>query len=769
MNMQELIATLTIEEKASLCSGADHWHSKALIEKKIPALRMSDGPHGLRKQVQGADHLGLNQSLPATCFPTATTTACSWDPKIIHQIGAALGTECSDEGIHLLLGPGTNLKRSPLCGRNFEYFSEDPYLSGVLATAYVQGVESQGVGTSLKHFAANNQENMRFISNSVVDERTLRELYLASFESVIKAAKPSSVMCSYNLLNGVYCSEDPWLLTDVLRNEWGFDGFVVSDWGAVNNRVDGLKAGLELEMPPGHFSGDQMILNALATGDLDESTLDLALERFLKAVMKLTVKEVTTDSFTPDEHYALAREALGESIVLLKNEGSLLPLSMTDNIAVIGSFAKEPRFQGGGSSYVTPYRLDIPYDELTKMSMNPEGMAYAPGYHLDENEGRYCSHPFSSICDVPNQDLIDEAVSLAKSKDVAVIFAGLPESYETEGYDRRHMGIPRGQSALIEAVAAAQPNTVVVLMNGSSVEMPWIHNVPALFEAYLGGEASGGAIADLIFGFKNPCGKLAETFPQKLSDTPTSHTFLNEERDVVYGEGLFIGYRYYEAKNIQPLFPFGYGLSYTQFAYTDVTLSNSIAQYSKEHPFTPVKLHISLKNIGSFTGKEITQVYVKPLSAPVLRPVKELKGFEKVLLQPGETATFDIELDERAFAYYDMGLKDWYVASGTYEVLIGGSSDNLPLKAIINIENVDVKPIKYHRNSTFSEVLDHPEAAKIIEPYLYAMKEKFKLDIHSERGKNFLKGAPLRNLLSYSPTKVTEEEFDNLLDQLNQL
>jgi len=543
-DIKKIISEMTLEEKASMCSGLDSWHTKGLKRLEIPSVMMSDGPHGLRKQAKGSDH---SESMPAICFPSGATLACSWDRKLIEKVGIALGEECQAEGVSIILGPSANIKRSPLCGRNFEYFSEDPYLSSQMAEHHIKGVQSQGVGASLKHFLANNQEHRRMSVDTIIDERTLREIYLASFEEAVKQAQPWTVMCSYNKVNGEYCSENKYLLTDILKDEWGHKGFVISDWGAVNERVKGLAAGLELEMPSSGGVGDKKIIKAVESGQLDEEVLNKAVERLLTVILKAENNKKENVSYDKDEHHQLAREVAGECIVLLKNEDNILPLKKNGTIALVGAFAKTPRYQGGGSSHINPTKIDNAHNEMVKIAGNSVKIKYAQGYPLDSDE--------------IDEILINEAKEAAKNTDIAVVFVGLPERYESEGYDRNHMDIPENHKKLIEAVAEVQKNTIVLLSNGAPMEMPWIGKVKGIVETYLGGQAVGGAIADVLFGITNPCGKLAETFPMKLSHNPSYINFPGEEDKVEYKEGLFVGYRYYDRKGIEPLFPFGHGLS----------------------------------------------------------------------------------------------------------------------------------------------------------------------------------------------------------------
>jgi len=761
-DIKKIISEMTLEEKAGLCSGMDFWHTKGIDRLDIPSIMMSDGPHGLRKQDESGADLGLRKSVPATCFPTASALACSWDRKLMQKVGEALGEECNAEKVDILLGPGTNIKRSPLCGRNFEYYSEDPYLSTELAASFIQGVQSQGVGTSLKHFAANNQEHLRMVIDTIADERTLREIYFASFEGAVKKSQPWTVMCSYNRLNGEYCSEKRSLLNDILKEEWGFEGFVVSDWGAVNERAEALNAGLELEMPSSKGEGDKKIVAAVKAGKLSESVLDQAVERLLKIIFKAVDNNKKGTPYDKEKHHQLAREVAGECIVLLKNEDSILPLKKEGTFAVIGDFARNPRYQGGGSSHVNPTKMDNAYEEINKVIGGSGKILYAKGYRDDINDGIFSKKEFTSNSDLPDDNLIREAQEIAAKADTAIVFAGLPESYESEGYDRRHIRIPEGQRKLIEAVADVQKNTVVVLSNGSPIEMPWLDKVKGVLECYLGGQAGGGAIADILFGIKNPSGKLAETFPVRLNDNPSFLNFPGDNTKVEYREGVFVGYRYYDAKEVAPLFPFGYGLSYTSFEYTDIAVDKAEISDNEN-----VQISVKVKNTGNMKGKEIVQVYVRDVESTVIRPVKELKGFEKVELAPGEEKTVVITLDKRAFAYYNTELGDWHVESGEFEILVGRSSADIILREKITVNStVQIKKL-YTRNSTLSEVMSDPNKAEMI-------KQEF-MDttgiLTSEEGEamamtSMFKQMPLRALVSLR-WAFTEEKLERILKKLN--
>ncbi|MFS8500416.1 MAG: glycoside hydrolase family 3 C-terminal domain-containing protein [Caldicoprobacter sp.] len=750
-DIKKLISQMTLEEKASLCSGLDLWHLKGVERLGIPSIMVSDGPHGLRKQ--NAEHIELKTSVPATCFPTAVGLASSWNRELVEKVGAAIGEECQAEGVSVLLGPGANIKRSPLCGRNFEYFSEDPYLSSEMAASHIKGVQSQGVGTSLKHFAANNQEHRRMSVDAVIDERTLREIYLASFEGAVKKGKPWTVMCSYNRVNGEYASENKYLLTDILRDEWGFDGVVVSDWGAVNEKVKALEAGLDLEMPSSFGIRDQQIVQAVKEGKLSEEVLDRAVERILNLIFKAVDGRKENATYDKEAHHQLAREVARECMVLLKNEDKILPLKRQGTIAVIGEFARKPRYQGGGSSHVNPTKLDDIYEEIKKSAGNSVNVLYAKGYRLDKDE--------------VDEGLLEEAKQVAMNADVAVIFAGLPEHYESEGYDRQHMRMPESHCALIEGVAEVQPNVVVVLSNGSPVEMPWIDKVKGLLEAYLGGQALGGAIADLLFGDANPSGRLAETFPKKLSDNPSYLNFPGEGDRVEYREGIFVGYRYYDKKGIEPLFPFGYGLSYTTFEYSDLNISKKEILDTET-----VTVSVKVKNTGDRAGKEVVQLYVRDVESSVIRPEKELKGFEKVELQPGEEKVVTFELDKRAFAYYNVDIKDWHVESGEFEIMIGKSSRDIVLKDRIFVRSTVAVKKPVHRNTLVGELLLDPVLAPVFKEFLTKAGQGSPMFSATQDQDAMLmammKYTPLRALVNFGGGKFTEEMLDGLIQKLNE-
>lgn len=750
--LQELIGKMTLEEKASLCSGADFWHTESVERLGIPAMMVSDGPHGLRKQDQEADHLGVNDSIKAVCFPAGCGTAASFNRELITGMGEVLGEECQAEGVGVILGPAVNIKRSPLCGRNFEYYSEDPMVASEMAGALIKGVQSKNVGTSIKHFLANNQETRRMSSSSEVDERTLREIYLAAFEGAVSSQKPWTVMCSYNKINGTYAAEHKEALTDILRGEWGFDGFVVSDWGAVNNRVPDLEAGLDLEMPASGGINDEQIVDAVKEGRLEESVLDRAVERILNIVYRFQENRNDSAVFDRDKDHEYAKKVAEETIVLLKNEDGLLPLSEKEEIAFIGKYARQPRFQGGGSSHINSHKVTGAWDVVKDWG----SITFAEGYGDQE--------------DVTDEALIAEAVEKAGKAKAAVIFAGLPDAFESEGFDRSHMGMPNCQNELINRVAAVQPNTIVVLHNGSPVEMPWADQVKGIVEAYLSGQAVGAAVVDILFGKVNPSAKLPETFPYKLEDNPSYLYYLGEGDKVEYREGVFVGYRYYDTKKMDVRFPFGYGLSYTTFAYSNLKLS--AAQIKDTDTLT---VSVDVTNTGSMAGKEVVQLYVSDVESTVIRPVKELKGFDKVDLQPGETKTVTFTLGKRAFAYWNTQIHDWHVESGEFRILVGKSSRDIQLEETVTVESTVKLPVHFTLDSTFGDLMQDKKAREILEPMM-------KLDmvggqeedsdvaasaISSEMMEAMMKYMPLRGVLSFSSGKVSLEQLQGLLDQLN--
>jgi len=661
-----IVERMTLEEKAGFASGKSFWHLPACERLGVPSVMVTDGPHGLRKQSTSGDHVGLNTSVPATCFPTASALASTWDPKLLFQVGVALGEQCTAEDVAVLLGPGMNIKRHPLCGRNFEYFSEDPMLTGEMAAALIYGIQSQGVGTSIKHFAVNNQEYGRMFVDAIVDERTLREIYLRGFEMAVRRAQPWTVMCAYNRVNGTYCSEHDWLLNQVLREEWGFQGLVMTDWGATNDRVSGVANGLDLEMPSSGGANDARLAAAVHRGQLSEALLDKAIVRNVSLALcgaDLTERNIQLDQ---DVHHALARQVAAESAVLLKNDDQLLPLAPAGRVAVIGAFAKTPRYQGTGSSQVTPTRLDCAFDAIVDLLGDDADVVYAPGYE--------------AIRSAEDTELIQQATAAARDADVVIVFAGLPVTYESEGFDRDHMRLPEQHNRLIEAVSQVNGNTAVVLSNGAPVEMPWIDSVRAVLECYLSGQAGGGAAAELLFGKANPCGKLAETFPLAQEDVPADAWFPGAHRQVQYREGLYVGYRYFDSAAKPVLFPFGHGLSYTHFEYADL----SVAQRADS-----LLVQVTVSNTGEVAGAEVVQVYVHHPASQAARPEQELKAFAKSRLQPGESQRVELHIPRDALAIYDRGAGKWVVEGAAMHIRVGASSRDIRLAAKVEITATD--------------------------------------------------------------------------------
>jgi beta-glucosidase len=751
--IKELVSKMTLEEKAGMCSGADFWHTKAVERLGIPAIMMSDGPFGLRKQEQEGDHLGLNDSIKAVCFPAGVATASSFDRNLVKELGETLGEECQAEDVAVLLGPAMNIKRSPLCGRNFEYYSEDPMVSSEMATAYIKGLQSKNIGASPKHFYANNMEERRMTSSSEVDERTAREIYLASFEMAVKDAKPWTVMCSYNKINGIYAAENKEALTDILRDEWGFDGFVVSDWGAANDRVPDLKAGMELEMPSSRGLNDKRIVAAVTNGDIEETVLDQACERILTIIYRYTENHRIDVKLDLEKDHEMARKVATECMVLLKNEG-LLPLNEDIKIAFVGKYAKKPRFQGGGSSHINSFKVESILDATVDM----KNIVFAEG--------------FDDKSDDTDETMLQEAADAAKNAEIAVLFVGLPDLYESEGYDRKHMKLPPNQNRLIEEVCKVQQKVVIVLHNGSSVEMPWIEKVGAVLESYLSGQAVGGAQADILFGRVNPSAKLAETFPVKLQDNPSYLNFRLVHNKVHYTEGVFVGYRYYDSKEMEVLFPFGHGLSYTEFEYSNLKLERSEIKDTDT-----LKVTVQVKNTGSMAGKEVVQLYITPADCDVARPAKELKGFEKIELEPGETKTVTFELNKRSFAYWNTNLHDWYATTGNYGILVGASSRDIRLETTVHMESTTKIKVVYTKDSTIGDIYANPDKIHILQkmfaPMMAGRKEEQKNQsevaseaITAEAQQAMMMSMPLRSLASFAG--IDETTINQILAVLNQ-
>ncbi len=696
LDVDRLLTELTLAEKASLTSGSSFWYTAPVERLGIPRIMVSDGPHGLRAQPAEADHVGLSGSLPATCFPTASAIASAWNPELLHRIGEALAQEARAANLSVILGPGINMKRSPLCGRNFEYFSEDPFLTGELAVGIVDGIQSRGVGTSVKHYAANNQETDRLRVDARVDERTLREIYLPAFERVVTASQPWSVMCSYNKVNGQSASENTWLLTTVLREEFGFQGLVVSDWGAVYHRVPALLAGLDLEMPPALGRSPEQVVAAVEDGTVPLDVLDARVRTVLELVSKGMGVLGLEETFDADAHHALARQAAAESVVLLKNDDAILPLAAGTDIAVIGEFARTPRYQGAGSSQVVPTRLDV---LLTELQAAYGDVPFAPGYalgHVDTDE---------------TQGLVDEAVRVAAAAGTVIMVLGLPAADESEGFDRTQLRLPADQLAALEAVAAANPNVVVVLMNGSTVVLDRVlPYAKGLVEAWLGGQAAAGGIADVLTGAVNPSGRLAETIPLRLEDNSSYLNFPGDSQVVTYGEGIFIGYRGYDKSAQEVAFPFGYGLSYTSFELSDLVVEprGSVADGD-----LAATVSVTVTNTGAVGGAEVVQVYVRDVESTVARPVRELKGFAKVSLWPGETKRVSIELDQRAFSFWSARLRRWAVEAGDFEIGVGAHSRDLPLTATLAVDAPSLSA-PLDRDSTLQEWYADPVGRELI-------------------------------------------------------
>ncbi len=754
MDVKAIVSQMTLEEKAALCSGKNFWHLQTPERLGIEPVMVSDGPCGIRKQADAADHLGLNASVPATSYPTGSCMACSFDRALFRESGVTLGHACQAEQLSVLLGPAANIKRSPLCGRNFEYLSEDPYLTGELAASYIDGVQSQNVGVSLKHFAVNNQEYHRMSSDSVVDERTLREIYLAGFETAVRRAKPWTVMCSYNRVNGTYAAENKRLLTEILRDEWGFDGYVVSDWGATTaERVKCLEAGLDLEMPGKNAANDRQLVEAVQNGTMDEKVLDTAAERILTVVLKYLdhKKPETVIDFEAD--HEKARKIAAESMVLLKNDG-ILPLKKDAKVAFVGEFARTPRFQGGGSSNVNAYKVTSALEAAETMGLH---VSFAPGYATKTPE--------------PDAALLEAAAKTAEAADVAVVFVGITDAMESEGFDRRTLSMPENHEALVAAVSKVQKNTVVVVMCGGCITMPWLSDVRGVLYAYLGGEAVGPATLDLLFGDANPSGKLAESFPKRLEDNPSYlYYFGDEQNRTEYREGIFVGYRYYDKKNIDVLFPFGYGLSYTTFEYSDLRLDK--AEMLDTDTLT---VTVKVKNTGAVRGKEVVQLYVGMPQSRTIRPEKELRGFEKVELAPGEEKTVSFTLSKRAFAYYRTDIADWYAESGDYVIMAAKSSRDVACTATVRVTSTTEIKRVYTMNSTVEEIMESPVGREFIGKMIASSGL---VPSDASEGPNLGEGTaqmmeimmremPLRSLLAFGGENVPAGLGEMLLSQLN--
>jgi beta-glucosidase len=748
MHAQELLHKMTLEEKAAFCSGRDFWHTKAIERLGIPSVMMCDGPHGLRKQEGEGDHLGINVSIETVCYPSASALASSFDRTVMTRLGEALGDECQAENVAMLLGPGLNIKRSPLCGRNFEYFSEDPYLSGQMGAAYVKALQSKGIAACAKHFACNNQETRRMSGSSQVDERTLHEIYLPAFEAVVKDGKTRSIMCAYNAVNDTYCAENKMLLTDILRELWGFDGFVVTDWGAVKDRAGGVASGLDLEMPGNPDALGEEIIKAVQDGTLSEEALDKAVLNLLNFVLSSWEQRKPDTKIDREACRQLARKLSGECAVLMKNE-NILPLNTEESVTFIGEFAETPRYQGAGSSHI-----NVPHSVSALEAAEGRSVLYARGYDAHSKQ--------------TDPHLLSEAVNAAKKVDAAVIFAGLPDAFESEGADREHLRLPDNQNELIAAVAAVNPRTVVVLHGGAPVELPWLDQVPALLCMYLGGEQVGSAAVDLLYGSVNPSGHLAETWPLRLEDNPSYLNFPGEDGIVTYAEGIYVGYRYYDKKKIAVNFPFGHGLSYTEFSYSNLRIDKD-----KITDQESVTVHVDVTNVGRITGKAVAQLYVRDVKSTVRRPVRELRAFDKISLQPGETKTLHFTLDKRSFAYYEPKVHDFFVESGEFVIEIGKNCRDICLSQSVTVEGTTQIPFTVTRTSTIGQLMKHPKGASFIQKMTGSSKGPSDEEQAAAMGEGSEKimqsmmfEMPLGALVSYG--RMTAPQLDALIASLNE-
>lgn len=741
MEIQNILSQMTLEEKASMLNGLNFWQLKGVERLGVPSVMVTDGPHGLRKQTGESDHLGLNASVPATAFPTAAGLACSFDRALVREVGEALGDLCQQEDVAVILGPGANIKRSPLCGRNFEYFSEDPYLAGEIAAAHIQGVQSRNVGTSLKHFAMNNQEHRRMSVNVSCDERTRREIYLAAFERAVKKGKPWTVMCSYNKIDGTYSSENFWLLRQVLRDEWGFDGFTMTDWGACNDHIKGIEAGMDLSMPSLGASADDAVVEAVRSGRLDERVVDEAVARILNIIDRFTSNRKVDPDFSLGVQHHLARKVAREAAVLLKNDGTL-PLKSKGKIAFIGEFAEKPRYQGGGSSHINAYEITSALEAVRSVAK----VDYARGFRTD--------------ADVVDDALMAEAVALAKDADVVVLFLGLPDSFESEGFDRTHMRMPECQTKLLDAICEVNGKVAVVLHNGSPIEMPWADKVQAILEMYLGGQAVGGATVDLLFGAVSPSGKLAETFPLRLEDNPSYLNFPGDGDSVNYAEGLYVGYRWYDARRMPVRWPFGHGLSYTTFEYSNMRLSAE-----KLGQDETLEVLVDVTNTGSVGAKEIVQLYVHSAHEGISRPEQELKGFEKVYVAPGATETVRFRLCKRAFSYYNVDIADWYAEGGAYELRVGASSRDIRLTAQVELAPGKPLPVKVTPDTTLGDAKKIPGWEQVIGQLAQAMAQ------NAPQGDAMfdamMREMPLHALKSFGGGAVNDAVLEQIVAGLN--
>jgi len=753
MDVQALIKQLTLEEKAALCSGKTFWSTKDIEHLGIPSLFVCDGPHGLRKQEKKGDNLGVVKSEPATCFPTACAIGSSWDVDLIESVGRAIGKEALASKVDIVLGPGVNIKRSPLCGRNFEYYSEDPYLTGKLGTAIVKGIQSQGVGTSLKHFAVNNQENERMTLSSNVDMRTMREIYLQAFEMIIKEEQPYTVMCSYNRINGEHASDSKILLTDILRDAWGFEGFVVTDWGALNNKLRAIEAGCDLEMPTSNGINDIKLVEAVKSGELDIEFLDASVEKILNIVDKCVQARRVDAVYDIEEHHQLARKAASESMVLLKNEDKLLPLDKEDKIVVIGEFAKETRYQGGGSSYVNAHKVLNAFDELCKIS--EVKVNYSKGYSINTDE--------------VEEELLHDAIKQAQQADKVIYFIGLPDIYESEGYDRKHIHYPNNQLKVLEEISKVNKRIVVLMYNGAVVEIKsWKDQAKSIVECWLGGQAVGGAVADVLYGKVNPSGRLGESFPLRLEDNPSYLSFEPFNNEVNYGEGIYVGYRYYESIKREVAFPFGFGLSYTTFEYSNIKVNTREAKSNDSFMVT-----LDVTNTGKRFGKEVIQLYIGKEKGTVAVPEVQLRSFKKVGLEADETKQVTFDLSMRDFAYFDIRRNAFAVETNDYFIRIASDCQHIILEEKVHVISED--PIYYEKaypNSKLGDLLLNPMMEEVLKPVMTMLGEFFRSGAEAEvlsnkMIENTIRNLTLRALVNFTGGQFSEENMHQVIQLFN--
>lgn len=728
-----IINKMSIKEKASLCVGEDYWNSKKIERFDIPNIKMSDGPHGLRVQRESTDNLGINESKVSVCFPALSTIGNSWNKKLAYLLGKTLGEEAKEEKVNIILGPAVNIKRSPLCGRNFEYISEDPFLAGTIGSEYVKGLQSQNVGACVKHFAVNNQENRRRTINAIVDERTLREIYLKPFEIIVKSSNPWAIMSAYNKVNGEYCTENEHLLKDILRKEWNYNGIIISDWGAENNRVKGLRATQELEMPGGRGNGVNEIIDAVKNSKITEIELNNAVDRIIEIAKKGQSNSGKIKKYNREKHHNIALKIAEDSIVLLKNEDNILPLNKNKNIAIIGDMAKFPRYQGAGSSTINPYKIENALDSFLEDNIKFE---YVKGYERINLKN--------------DKKLLEEAIKIAEKNEIVIVFAGLTENYESEGIDRKNIDIPINQNKLIQEICKVNKNVIIVLSNGSPIAMPWKDNVKAIITGYLGGEAGGRAIVNCLVGKVNPSGKLSESYPKDLSDTPCYNYYPGTELISEYKESIYVGYRYYDKVNKEVLFPFGFGLSYTQFEYSNLKVNKD----------DKIEIKFKIKNIGKVTGKEIAQIYISQIEPKIYKPNKELKEFVKIELKPNEEKEVIVKLNRESFEYYNTEEKSWKIEEGTYQIQIGKSSRDIVLKQEIYIDSKDKKIFKSYSQKYYEGNVQNISDEEFEHLLGYKLPEKH-LNIENVTDENTLE--QIKN------TKVGKIIYENQIEKMNNL